>query len=81
MRFKCFTCGAEFGNIEQLANHKRQHQANPKSSPGVTCLNCGKSIPIEPNKANYSGPLTCLHCHRTLTVVIEGGEVVVARLG
>lgn len=82
MRFKCFACGAEFDNIQQLASHKRQHQTAPRdSSPGVTCLGCGKSIPLEPAKANYSGPLTCPHCRRTMTVVIEGGEVVVARLG
>ena len=81
MRFKCFTCGAEFDNIEQLASHKRQHQATSKGSSGVTCLGCGRGIPIGPDKANYNGPLTCPHCHRTMTVIIEGGEVVVAWLG
>ena len=83
MRYKCFSCGAEFDDIEQLASHKRQHQAAASSdSPAVTCLGCGKSIPIDSSKANYySGPLTCPHCHRTMKVVIEGGEVAVARLG
>ncbi len=81
MRFKCFTCGAEFDNIEQLAGHKRQHQASPKGPYGVTCLGCGRGIPIGPEKANYSGQLTCSHCRRTMTVVIEDGEVAVARLG
>jgi len=81
MRFKCVTCGIEFATIEELARHKQQHQAGPRSSPGVICLGCGKSILLEPSKANYSGPLTCPHCGRTMTVVIENGEVAVARLG
>ncbi len=81
MRYKCVTCGIEFGNIEELAAHKRQHQAGPQSSPGVTCLGCGKSIPLESSRANYSGPLACPDCGRTMTVVIEDGEVCVARLG
>jgi DNA-directed RNA polymerase subunit RPC12/RpoP len=81
MRFKCVTCGIEFASIEQLASHKKQHQADPRSSSGVTCLGCGKSIPLEPSKANYSGPLTCPNCGRTMTVVIKDCEVAVARLG
>jgi len=81
MRFKCVTCGIEFATIEQLASHKQQHQASPISSSGVICLGCGKSIPLEPSKANYSGPLTCPNCRRTMTVVIENGEVAVSRLG
>jgi len=83
MRFKCFTCGAEFDDIQQFANHKQQHQAAPESSSGVTCLSCSKSIPLEASKANYSGPLTCPHCRRTMTVVMRDGEVAVAvaRLG
>jgi DNA-directed RNA polymerase subunit RPC12/RpoP len=82
MRFRCATCGIEFENIEQLASHKRQHQAAaPMGSPGVTCLGCGKKIPLEPSQMNYSGPLTCPSCRRTLTVVIESGEVSVSRLG
>jgi DNA-directed RNA polymerase subunit RPC12/RpoP len=81
MRFKCVTCGIEFDTIEQLASHKKQHQAGPRISSGVICLGCGKSIPLEPSKANYSGPLTCPNCRRTMTVVIENSEVVAARLG
>ena len=81
MRFKCVTCGIEFENIEDLASHKKQHQSKPTGSLGVICLGCGKSIPLEPSKVNYSGPLTCPNCNRTMTVVIEGGEVCVARLG
>jgi DNA-directed RNA polymerase subunit RPC12/RpoP len=81
MRYKCFTCGIEFDSIEQLANHKRQHQAGSQSSSGVICLGCGKSIPLESSKANYSGPLTCPNCRRTMTVTIENSEVVTARLG
>jgi len=81
MRYKCVTCGIEFATIEQLASHKKQHQASSGSSPGVICLGCGKGIPLEPSKANYSGPLTCPNCRRTMTVVIENGEVAVARLG
>ena len=79
--FKCVTCGIEFATIEQLASHKKQHQADPTSSSGVTCLGCGKAIPLELSKANYSGPLSCPTCGRTMTVVIENGEVAVARLG
>jgi len=81
MHYKCVTCGIEFATIEELARHKKQHQAGPRSSPGVICLGCGQSIPLEPSKANYSGPLTCPNCRRTMTVVIENGEVAVARLG
>jgi DNA-directed RNA polymerase subunit RPC12/RpoP len=81
MRFKCVTCGIEFATIEQLASHKKQHQAGSASSSRVICLGCGKSIPLEPSKANYSGPLTCPNCDRTMTVVIQDGEVAVARLG
>jgi DNA-directed RNA polymerase subunit RPC12/RpoP len=81
MHFKCVACGIEFATIEQLASHKKQHQAGPRSSPGVICLGCGKGIPLEPSKANYRGPLTCPNCGRTMTVVIENGEVAVARLG
>jgi hypothetical protein len=81
MRFKCFACGIEFATIEELARHKQQHQAGPKSSSGVICLGCGQSIPLGPSKADFSGPLTCPNCHRTMTVVIENGEVCAARLG
>jgi DNA-directed RNA polymerase subunit RPC12/RpoP len=81
MRFKCVACGIEFDNIEELASHKKQHQASSQGSSGVICLSCGKSIPLEPSQMNYSGPLTCPNCHRTMTVVIEGGDVCVARLG
>lgn len=82
MRYKCFSCGAEFEDIEQLASHKRRHQTAASSSPpAATCLGCGKSIPLDGSKINYSGPLTCPHCRRTMKVVIEGGEVAVARLG
>jgi DNA-directed RNA polymerase subunit RPC12/RpoP len=81
MRFKCVACGIEFATIEQLASHKKQHPAGPKTSSGVICLGCGKDIPLEPSKANYSGLLTCPNCGGTMTVVIEGGEVVTARFG
>ncbi len=81
MRFKCVTCGIEFENIEGLASHKKQHQASSRGSSGVICLGCGKGIPLAPSQMNYSGPLTCPNCRRTMTVVIEGGEVCVARFG
>jgi len=82
MRFRCPTCGTVFEDIQQLASHKRQHQTAARgSSSGVICLGCGKSIPLDSSKTNYSGPLTCPHCRRTMTVVIEGGEVAAARLG
>jgi len=81
MRFKCVSCGIEFDNIEELARHKEQHRAGPRASPGVICLGCGKGITLEPSQMDYSGPLTCPHCKRTMTVVIEGGEICVARLG
>jgi DNA-directed RNA polymerase subunit RPC12/RpoP len=73
MRYKCVSCGIEFATIE--------HLAGPRNSTGAICLGCGKSIPLEPSKANYSGPLTCPNCNRTMSVVIEDGEVAVARLG
>jgi hypothetical protein len=81
MRYKRVACVIEFASIEQLASHNRQHQASSRSSAGVICLGCGKDIPLEPSKANYRGPLTCPNCRRTMTVVIENGEVCAARLG
>ena len=81
MRYKCVTCDIEFNTIEELARHKQQHQAGSQSPSGVLCLGCGKAIPVDQSRANYSGPLTCPGCHRTMTVVTENGEVVVARLG
>jgi len=81
MRYRCVTCGIEFATIEQLASHKQQHQAGAESPSGVLCLGCGKRIALEPSQLNYSGPLTCPHCQRTMTVVTEDGEVVISRLG
>ena len=81
MRFKCFTCGEEFDDIQQLANHKRMHQNTPERKSGVTCLGCAKQIPLQPEQMNYSGPLKCPTCKRTMSVKLEGGEVVFARLG
>lgn len=82
MQFKCFVCGETFEDIQQLAAHKKRHQA--ESAPekkGLICLGCGKSIPLPPSMADYSGPVECPHCHRTMKVTLSGGEVVVARLG
>ena len=82
MRFKCITCGIEFDDIQQLANHKKQHQSSSQEGPkGVTCLGCARKIPIDPSKYNYKGPLTCPNCQRTMTVTLDDGEVVIARLG
>jgi DNA-directed RNA polymerase subunit RPC12/RpoP len=81
MRFRCGSCGIEFDTIEQLAAHKRQHQSGPPDTSGVTCLGCGKKIPVEESKANYSGPLTCPSCKNTMQVVLRDGEVVTARFG
>ena len=82
MRFRCPTCGNEFDNIEQLARHKKQHQSpEEEGTKGITCLGCAQKIPIEPSKLTYSGPLTCPHCHRTMKVTLQNGDVVVARLG
>jgi DNA-directed RNA polymerase subunit RPC12/RpoP len=81
MRYRCVACGIEFATIEQLAAHKQRHQAVSGASQGVLCLGCGQRIPLEPHKLNYSGPLTCPHCQRTMTVVTEDGEIVIARLG
>ncbi len=81
MRYRCNSCGIEFATIEQLAAHKRMHQAGDRPSSGVICLGCARRIPLEPSQANYSGPLTCPSCHQTMKVVLENGEVVTARLG
>jgi len=82
MRYKCHACGIEFDNIEQFASHKKQHQeGTPGSASGVTCLGCGKPIPIDASKANYSGPLTCPSCKQVTKVVLENGQVVTARFG
>lgn len=81
MRFRCPNCGAEFDDIQQFADHKRRHQSTQSEVSGVTCLGCARKIPISASQANYSGPLTCPHCHRTMKVTLQGGEVVVARLG
>lgn len=82
MRFKCVACGIEFDDIQQLANHKKQHQTPQAEGPkGVTCLGCAKKIPLDPSKFNYSGPLTCPNCNRTMSVILRDGDVVIARLG
>jgi len=81
MRFKCFSCGAEFDDIQQLASHKRSHQGAPEKKPGVICLGCGRPIPIAPSQNNYSGVLPCPSCHKSMTVKLENGEVVFARFG
>ena len=81
MRFKCPTCGVELDDIQQFANHKKRHQSAQPDSSGVTCLGCARKIPIDASQANYSGPLTCPSCHRTMKVTLQDGEVVVARLG
>ena len=82
MRFKCPTCSMEFENIEQLARHRKQHQSQQETGPkGVTCLGCAQKIPLQPSQFNYTGPLTCPHCRRTMKVTLQDGEVVVARLG
>jgi len=82
MRFTCVTCGIEFADIQQLARHKKQHQAPREAGPkGVICLGCAQKIPVDSSKLNYSGPLTCPSCHRTMKVTLQDGEVVIARLG
>lgn len=82
MNYKCFVCGETFDDIQQMANHKRRHQSAPEpAKKGVICIGCGKPIAVEPSKANYHGPLTCPNCKRTMTVKLEDGEVVFARLG
>lgn len=82
MRFKCISCGIEFDDIQQLARHKKQHQSPQAEGPkGVTCLGCAKKIPLSPSQLNYKGPLTCPSCRQTMSVTLEDGEVVIARLG
>ena len=81
MLYKCHSCGSEFDTIDQLAAHKRMHQAGQQPASGIICLGCARRIPIEPSQANYSGPLTCPSCHQTMKVVLEDGEVVTARIG
>ena len=81
MRYKCVSCGIEFDTIEQLARHKKQHQNPAPDSTGAICLGCGKAIPIDSSQLNYSGPLTCPNCRRTMRVILENGQVVGARLG
>ena len=82
MRFNCPSCGSEFEDIQQLANHKRLHQSTvSQEKKGVICLGCGKAITISSTQQNYSGPLTCPSCKRTMSVKLQDGEVIVARLG
>ena len=83
MRFTCAQCGIEFANAEEWAAHRKLHQVSRSEDPGpgVTCLGCAKKIPIGPDKANYKGPLTCPNCRKTMSVVLENGEVCFARLG
>jgi DNA-directed RNA polymerase subunit RPC12/RpoP len=84
MRFKCVSCGIEFDDIQQLASHKKQHQAAREEATGpkgITCLGCARKIPLQPSQFNYTGPLTCPSCHETLKVTLKNGEVVVATLG
>ncbi|MFC1905418.1 hypothetical protein ACFLXL_01260 [Chloroflexota bacterium] len=82
MRFRCITCGIEFDDIQQLANHKKRHQTpQEEEAKGITCLGCAKKIPLDPSQLTYKGPLTCPHCRRTMAVTLEDGDVIIARLG
>jgi DNA-directed RNA polymerase subunit RPC12/RpoP len=82
MRFRCVSCGLEFDDIQQLASHKKQHQSPQEEGPkGITCLNCAKKIILELSQYNYKGPLTCPHCRRSMTVTLQNGDVLVARVG
>ena len=82
MQYKCPTCGAQFFDIQQFANHKKIHQGAPRDSGGgITCLGCAGKIPLQSSQMNYSGPLTCPRCGKTMKVTLQDGEVVVARLG
>lgn len=82
MQYKCFVCNEVFDDIQQLASHKKRHQAESSNEPqGVTCLGCAGRIPIGASQLNYSGPLTCPRCKATMKVTLRDGGVVVARLG
>lgn len=83
MRFNCTQCGIEFSTAQEWMAHKSQHQPRRPvdPTPGITCIGCGKKIPVGPDKANYKGPLPCPHCGRTMSVILDGGEVSFARLG
>jgi hypothetical protein len=71
----------EFETIEQLAGHKKRHQKDTETPRGIICLGCGKGIPLDESKANYSGSLDCPNCKSTMKVVLRDGEVVTARYG
>ncbi len=81
MRYKCFTCGEEFDDIQQLASHKRSHQGAPEKKAGLICLGCGRPIPVSPAQSNYSGQIKCPSCGKFMTVKLDNGEVVFARFG
>ena len=83
MRFNCAQCGIDFTTAEEWMAHKSKHQVRQPEdpTPGVTCLGCAKKIPVNELQANYKGPLTCPNCNQTMNVILDGGEVVFARLG
>ena len=76
MPFKCFSCGLSFDTLEEFVEHRLSHKEQPKKGP--ICLRCGKPIPLDSSKANYSGNILCPSCGQTMKVVIQDGEIVLA---
>jgi DNA-directed RNA polymerase subunit RPC12/RpoP len=77
MPYRC-SCGAEFASAEEFVKHKASHQKQRQAPRGVVCLACGAAIPTPDD---FSGMVSCLSCHKSMKVVVEKGEVQVARLG
>jgi DNA-directed RNA polymerase subunit RPC12/RpoP len=77
MPYRC-SCGAEFTDVAEYAEHKRSHRDQKQAPKGVVCLGCGKPISTP---ENYSGMVSCPSCRKGMKVVVEKGEVLTARLG
>jgi len=80
MPFKCSSCGMSFQVADEFMKHKLVHkeQSEIPEKKGLICFGCGKPIPIDSSKLNYSGDIVCPDCKQNMKVVLQNGEVAFA---
>ena len=80
MPYKCGACGLSFETADEFIKHKIVHQEKSEKpeKKGLICLRCGKPIPTDSSKPNYTGDIVCPACKQTMKVVMQNGEVALA---
>lgn len=80
MPFKCNTCGLSFETADEFTKHRLVHQGESEKPEkrGLICLGCGKPIPTDSSKLDYTGDIVCPGCKQTMKVVMRNGEVAFA---